>query len=119
MTKKNAPPDEQAPLYDKLIENHPDIERKGATMPYTSLNGNMFTFLDKEGFMGLRLGKDEREVFLKKHSTELMVQHGAVMKEYVRVPPELLARTEQMTKYLQLSFTYVESLKPKPTKRKK
>jgi hypothetical protein len=32
-------------LYAKLIETNPDIELKGVRMPYTSLNGHMFTFL--------------------------------------------------------------------------
>jgi hypothetical protein len=27
----------------------PDVERKGATMPHTSVNGNMFNYLDAWG----------------------------------------------------------------------
>ena len=40
----NLPPDKIA-LYDKLIATNPKIERKGASNPYTSLNGHMFWFL--------------------------------------------------------------------------
>lgn len=36
------PPDKLA-LYDKLIATNPEIERKGVTMPYTSVNGHMLT----------------------------------------------------------------------------
>jgi hypothetical protein len=32
-------------LYDLIIATQPDVKRKGATMPYTSLNGHMFSFL--------------------------------------------------------------------------
>src|SRR5438876_10262857 len=32
-------------LYEKLIATDPSIERKGATIPYTSANGKMFTYL--------------------------------------------------------------------------
>lgn len=40
------PPAEKIALYEKLLATIPGIERKGATMPYTSLNGNMFSFID-------------------------------------------------------------------------
>jgi hypothetical protein len=42
--KPNIPADQLA-LYDKLIATHPEIERKGAANPYTSLNGHMFSLL--------------------------------------------------------------------------
>ena len=41
--------------YEKLIATNPNVERKGATMPYTSLNGHMFSFLTKTGTLALRL----------------------------------------------------------------
>jgi len=47
--------EETLELYDKLIAALPGVERKGATIPYTSLNGNMFSFLNKEGKLGFRL----------------------------------------------------------------
>ncbi len=117
--KPNAVSPEKIALYDKLIETNPDIERKGATMPYTSFNGNMFTYLSKEGHLGIRLPKDTREEFLKKYDTTLLVSHGAVMKEYVSVPDHLLENTEELKPYLDLSYAYVQTLKPKPTKKKK
>jgi len=40
--------EETLELYDKLIAALPGVERKGATMHYTSLNGNMFSFLTKK-----------------------------------------------------------------------
>lgn len=105
-------------LYEKLIATHPDIERKGKTMPYTSHNGHMFTLLSKDGSLGIRLPKEEREVFLKKFSTSLFEQYGAIMKEYVTVPDVLLTNTEELKKYLDISFEYVKTLKPKPSKKK-
>ncbi|MDN5212041.1 hypothetical protein QQ020_08260 [Fulvivirgaceae bacterium BMA12] len=110
---------EKIALYNKLIETNPDIERKGDTMPYTSFNGNMFTYLSKEGSLGIRLPKEAREEFLKKYDTTLLVSYGAVMKEYVSVPDHLLEHTEELKPYLDLSYAYVQTLKPKPTKKKK
>jgi TfoX/Sxy family transcriptional regulator of competence genes len=105
-------------LYEKLIATHPEIERKGRTMPYTSHNGHMFTLLSKSGSLGIRLPKEEREAFLENYSTTLFEQYGAIMKEYVTVPEELLANTEELKEYLEVSFEYVKTLKPKPTKKK-
>lgn len=105
-------------LYEKLVATNPSIERKGATMPYTSMNGNMFTFLSKTGTVALRLPEVEREKFLKKYKTKLSEQYGTVMKEYVDVPDALLKKTREINKYFDMSVTYAESLKPKPTKKK-
>ena len=43
------------------------VERKGATMPYTSRNGHMFSFLDPGGSMALRLSADDRDAFLSRY----------------------------------------------------
>ena len=112
-------PAEKLALYDDLIASQPDIDRKGKNNPYTSVNGHMFSFLDKTGVMALRLSKEDREAFMKKHNTELMISYNTVMKEYVRIPDDLLANKRAMKKYLKMSFEYVASLKPKPTTRKK
>jgi TfoX/Sxy family transcriptional regulator of competence genes len=118
-TKKkcNIPADKQA-LYDKLLATNPKIERKGAANPYTSRNGHMFTYLNPSGTLALRLPEKEREEFLKKFKTTLFEAYGAVMKEYVTVPDFLLQDTKTLRKYLELSYAYIETLKPKPTKKK-
>lgn len=104
--------------YDLLLELNPKIERKGKTMPYTSVNGHMFSFLSKEGRMGLRLSKEDRDEFMETFDSKLMEQHGRIMKEYVVVPDALLGDIEELSTYLEKSFQYVSSLKPKPTKKK-
>ena len=115
--KNNIPPD-KLELYEKLVATNPKIERKGAANPYTSLNGHMFTYLNPSGSLALRLPTDEREKFLKKYTTTLFEAYGAVMKEYVTVPDSLLKNTKELQKYFALSYQYVGSLKPKPSKKK-
>ena len=105
--------------YDRLIATIPGLERKGNTLPYTSLNGHMFSFLDKNGTLGLRLPETERDAFLKKYKTALCVQYGAVMKEYVTVPEKLLADTTTLKKYMMISHSYVAAMKHKPAKKSK
>jgi TfoX/Sxy family transcriptional regulator of competence genes len=68
--------------------------------------------------LALRLPADEREKFLKKYKTTLFEAYGAVMKEYVTVPDSLLKNTKELQTYFALSYQYVGSLKPKPTKKK-
>jgi len=116
--QKKPASDEPETLYDKLIAAIPAIERKGDANPYTSLNGNMFTLLHQSR-LAIRLPEDEREKFLKKYRTTLFEAYGAVMKEYVAVPDDLLPKTKELKKYLELSFAYAKTLKPKPTKKSK
>jgi hypothetical protein len=105
-------------LYDKLLATNPNVERMGAAMPYTSVNGHMFSFLTKAGTLALRLPAEERESFLKKHKTKLCEQHGVVLQEYVEIPGSLLKKTMELKKYFDVSYGYVASLKAKPpTKR--
>ena len=106
-------------LYEALVRTLPEVERKGDANPYTSLNGNMFTLLHQSQTLAIRLPTEEREKFLKKYKTTLFEAYGAVMKEYVRVPDDLLGKTGELRKYLAISYEYAKTLKPKPTTRKK
>lgn len=113
--KKSISP--QVELYERLIATIPELKRKGAANPYTSLNGNMFTLLHQSRTLAIRLPESAREQFLKKHKTKLFEAYGAVMKEYVTVPDSLLTKTKELEKYLELSYEYALTLKPKPTKK--
>jgi hypothetical protein len=112
-------PADKLELYEKLVATLPDVDRKGATVPYTSVNGHMFSYLSKTGTLALRLPEEAREDFRKKYKAPLCTQYGVVQKEYVEVPAALLKKTAELKKYFAISFEYVSSLKPKPTTRKK
>jgi hypothetical protein len=103
--------------YDAIIATRPGIERKGASMPYTSINGHMFSFLTPEGVLALRLSPADRERFLSSHPDAIVERHRRVLKEYVAVPDELFASTEALAPLFALSAGHVASLPPKPTKR--
>ena len=106
-------------LYDKLLATNPKVDRKGDTMPYTSLNGNMFSLFTKENRLTLRLPAGEREAFLTRYETTLSEQYGHVQPEYVVVPDTLLPKTVELKHYFDISYAYVSSLRPKPTTKKK
>jgi len=99
--------------YEAAVATLKNVERKGKTMPYTSVNGHMFSFLDKEGRLSIRLEETLREKFISDYKSKLSEQHGRIMKEYVLVPDSIVNNATKLSKYLQLSFKYVSSLKPK------
>ena len=115
---KSGPAADQLALFEKLVASTPGVELKGAKLPYTSLNGNMFSCLHPPGRLALRLPEDEREAFLKKYKTKLFESYGVVQKEYVTVPDALLKKTKELQKYFAASYQYAKTLKPKPTKKK-
>jgi hypothetical protein len=106
-------------LYDALLATHPDIERKGKNFLYSSVNGHMFTYLDNEGKLGVRLSKEDGDSFVEKYKTQPFIQYNAVMRGYVSIPHDLLADTKELKAYLVKSYDYVSGLKPKPTKKTK
>ena len=78
----------------------------------------MFTLLHNSRALAIRLPEDKRVEFLKKYKTTLFEAYGVVMKEYVTVPDALLKNTKELQKYLESSYEYAKTLKPKPTKKK-
>jgi hypothetical protein len=108
-------PPERLARYERLIEGTPGVERKGATMPYTSRNGHMFSFLDATGVMALRLPPDTCAEFISQYSSTLVVQHGRTMQEYVVVPNDLLERTDELRLWMARSHEWIGTLKPKST----
>jgi len=107
--------DKQVELYNQLIASMDGVERKGKTMPYTSVNGHMFSFLSPAGTLGLRLSASDREQLMTEYGFKPMVQHGATMKEYLEIPLEIM-ENEIIPGLLKKSYNYVSALKPKPTK---
>lgn len=115
---KSNIPDEKLALYDALIATHPNAERKGARFLYTSVNGHMYSYLDQDGVLGLRLPKDAQQAFLDTYESGPFIQYGSVMKDYVTVPSDLFEATDDLKPFLAMSFDYVSGLKPKPTRKK-
>ena len=105
-------------IYDQLVEQFPNIQRKGKKNPYTSVNGHMFSFLDPAGMISIRLSPEDQEAFMAKHNATHSIQYGKTMRGYVLVPSELHEDHELLVKTLTSSYEYVSSLKPKPTKGK-
>ncbi len=103
--------------YKALVDLHEGIEVKGKKMPYTSLNGNMFSFLSPEGGLCFRLSDADRAEFAKAHGERPVSQYGAVMRGYVDVPDSILTDDVALEALFARCVSHARSLKPKPTKK--
>jgi hypothetical protein len=112
-----AGPPARLELYERVVATVEAVDRKGATMPYTSRNGHMFSFLDPIGAMALRLSSDDRDAFMARYRSTLAEQYGRELQEFVVVPDDLLERTDELAGWFARSHEWIGTLKPKPTKR--
>ena len=87
----HAHPDKLA-VYERLAATNPKAELKGATVPYTSLNGHMFSYLSKDGKLALRLPEEPRERFLKKYKAKLCNAYGRVQPNTSKFPMHCLRK---------------------------
>lgn len=104
---------EKLEFYDRLVAKCHRFERKGKTGPYTSANGHMFSFLNKDGESGIRFSKEVQEKYIKELDTTIFKSHGAVMRGYVLIPDHMLEDLDTLAEYLNESYDYVMTLEPK------
>lgn len=79
---------------------------------------NMFAGLHEAG-MVLRLPEADRAQFLRlKGATQFEPMPGRVMREYVVVPPGLLAAPLELREWIERSLTYVTTLPAKSAPRR-
>jgi hypothetical protein len=108
-------PAEKLAAYEALVATRPEAERKGDKIPYTAVNGHMFSSLDGDGNMALRLSESDRAAFVAQYETKPVIAYGIVRKDYVAVPAALLRNTRELKRWFDKSLEHVRSLKPKPT----
>lgn len=121
-TKKNSVPPDKMLLYERLVEATEGAETKSNFgSGCTAVNGSMYSMISKYGVVGIRLPDEERAAFLEKHNTTIFRANPAwpPSKEYVAVPDDLLRDTAALRPYLERSYSYAQTLKPKATNKKK
>lgn len=103
--------------FDLMISSVKGVERKGATMPYVSINGNMYGMINKADQIGIRLSDSDREAFMLAGGKPFEGIPGFVNKEYGGITAEMLSNKKLLQTWFRLSHAYAAKLKPKPTKR--
>lgn len=100
-------------IYKEVIQRSKQSELKGKNMLYTSTNGYMYSTLNKGGQMGIRLSKEDRQEFDKKHGAEPFLSYGATMRDYVLIHETLLSDIKLLANWLNKGHDYVSSLPAK------
>lgn len=98
-------------LYSTIISKVDGVELKGKTMPYTSANGHMFSQLNKDGEIGIRLSKERNREFIEKGASEFR-SYGAVMKDYILISDDMLDHPDKVAELLKEGFDHVTTLPP-------
>lgn len=99
-------------LYKAIIERVEGVELKGKTMPYTSANGHMFSQLNKDGEIGIRLSKERQSEFFS-NGLQPFKSYGAIMQSYILISEKMLSDIDRVTELMKEGFQYVQSLDPK------
>lgn len=119
MAKRQPPttvPSARLEAYERLVASQLGLERKGASLPYTSINGHMSSFVDGTG-VAIRLTATDRAAFIERFGSRLHEAHGTIMKEFVTVPDALLDDLAALQPWFTKSRAHVASLRPKTTRR--
>ncbi len=111
-------PAEALEAYTAAVEQSKSgAEVKGAKNPYTSRNGHMFSFLDADGTMALRLSDEMTEEFRSAYESADVIQYNRTMRGYSSVPADLLDDTGTLAAWFDRSWEWIGTLPPKPTKK--
>lgn len=117
--KWKKPPPELTALFDAVAPTPPLAERRQMFgYPCCFVNGNMFAGLHQENMM-LRLPDGQRKELLKVKGVRVFEpMPGRPMREYVAVPPSLLADHDALRGWMAKSLEYARSLPAKAKKAK-
>ena len=117
MNKWEKSPADLVAHFDRICPHDPAVERR--TMfgyPCAFINGNMVMGLFGSK-MFVRLPEDERKALVDKQgASPLEPMPGRPMKEYVVIPPGILARDAALKRLVTRSLEYAKTLAPKEKK---
>ena len=108
-------------LFDKSVPPGESItRRKMFGYPAAFANGNLFIGLHQNDFI-MRLSEKDRARFSAEYGERIFEpMKGRPMREYVRLPDELLSDARKRATWIRRSLQYAETIvaKPKPRARK-
>jgi len=99
--------------FDAMIAAVPGVERKGAAMPYTSINGNMYAMVSKAHVIGLRLSREDLAAFMAEGGMPFEGTPGYINKEYGGVPTLMLGDAKALQRWFEKSHALASALKPR------
>ena len=99
-------------LFETAIAASDQIERKGKANPYTSANGHMFSQINKDDQLGIRLPKPRQAELLEQYGAGPFKSYGATMRDYVCLTDEMLETKGLVTQLLEEGFAFVSAMPP-------
>lgn len=99
-------------LYEAAIARSGLFQRKGKANPYTSENGHMFSQINKDDQIGIRLPKARQGELLETYGAGPFKSYGATMRDYICLTDEMIADSELMTALLDEGFVFVSAMPP-------
>ena len=100
-------------LFSSVVPGPPVVQRKMFGYPAAFVNGNLFMSLFQDDLI-LRLPEGLREELLKVDGAKIFSpMPGRPMREYVAVPPRIMANQKELASWVLRALEYGESLKPK------
>lgn len=104
--------DELINLFEAAIAATQHFERKGKANPYTSANGHMFSQINKDDQLGIRLPKPRQKELFNEFGAGPFKSYGATMRDYVCLTAEMLADQALITALLVEGFGFVSAMPP-------
>lgn len=106
-------------LFDKAVPASANVSRRQMFgYPAAFANGNLFIGLHQNDFI-MRLSEEDRVRFSARYGERTFEpMKGRQMREYVRLPEELLTDARRRAPWIKRSLQYAEAIKPKPQSKK-
>ncbi len=104
--------DELVTLFEAAIEAAAAMQRKGKANPYTSANGHMFSQINKDDQLGIRLPKSRQAELLEEYGAGPFKSYGATMRDYVCLTEDMLAVPALITALLEEGQAFVSAMPP-------
>ena len=101
-------------LFEKSVPSGANISlRKMFGYPAAFAGGNLFIGLHQDDFI-MRLSERDRARFSAEYGERVFEpMRGRPMREYVRLPPELLSDARKRASWIRRSLRYAEVIPPK------
>src|SRR5215203_2828773 len=106
-------------LFDKSVPSGASVtRRKMFGYPAAFANGNLFIGLHQNDFI-MRLSEDDRARFSAQYGERIFEpMQGRPMREYVRLPEELLTDARKRAPWIKRSLEYAKGVKPRTRTKK-
>lgn len=110
--------DDLVALFEAAISAAKQIERKGKANPYTSANGHMFSQINKNDQLGIRLPKSRQKELLARYGAGPFKSYGATMRDYVCLTKDMLEEPGLVAALLEEGLIFVSAMSPGGKKNK-